>query len=166
MLAPDVGIATRALPRGAPALASIEAVTAAWVVGGRAAAAIAAAPPPEVGGRPAVASAAATAPLVVGGRAAAAITGARGGQCRPINWEGRKASVFGGSRGAGTYCMGDHLREVVQIFSEAGCARQKSMGTWGPGGRRPAGHWRGLRERAGRDADVGGQAGQSVRQPG
>ena len=42
-----------------------------------------------------------------------------------------------------------------QIFSEAGCTHQPSLGTWGPGGRRPAGLWSGLRERTGRDASVG-----------
>ena len=48
--------------------------------------------------------------------------------------------------------MGDHLREVVQFFQRRG---QPSLGTWEPGRRLTAGHWRSLRERAGHDGDVG-----------
>ena len=96
-------------------------------------------------------------PRRTGGKAPWPRSGPRSGRrSAPVEREGRRACISGGTCGAGTYSMGDHLREVVQIFSEARCARQPSLGTWWPGGRRPAGRWSGLREREGHDANVGG----------
>ena len=52
-----------------------------------------------------------------GGKATWPRSGPRTGRpSAPVEREGRRACVSGGACGAGTYSMGDHVREVVQIF--------------------------------------------------
>ena len=130
LLAPDVGIATCALPRGALALAAIAAVTEAPVVGGRAATEImAGTSAPVVGGRPLRQSRGplTAAPVVVGpprqsrrslpprwwgGRC-----GNRGGHSLPPRWWGGRRGNRGGhslpprwSGGGRLGNRGDHCR--------------------------------------------------------